>query len=64
MVLFETIKNSMAHFEIKCKQMKVFAERIKFERVQRGWSQKKMAELLNIPRGTYHNYELTTKNGR
>ena len=44
--------------------MKIFFERLKYERIQKGYSQKELAELLGIPRGTYSHYELSNKDGR
>jgi len=45
-------------------KMKIFSERLKYERTQKGFSQQKMADMLKIPRGTYSHYELDNKDGR
>lgn len=44
--------------------MQIFHERLRNERIFKGYSQKQMAEILNIPRGTYIHYENTSKEGR
>lgn len=45
--------------------MKIFSERLKFERKSMGYSQRQIAEMLHISQGTYANYEhIGTKNGR
>ena len=45
--------------------MKIFSERLKYERKLNGYSQREMADMLNISQSTYMHYELLgTLNGR
>ncbi|MCL2675316.1 MAG: helix-turn-helix domain-containing protein [Firmicutes bacterium] len=44
--------------------MKSFAIKLKEERIYNNFTQKKIAELLNIPLRAYQNYEAVGKNHR
>jgi len=45
--------------------MKIFSDRLKYERNAKGLSQQDLADILNISRKAYSHYEcLGTKNGR
>lgn len=37
--------------------MKIFSERLKYERINKGLTQKQLADALRIPRSTYSHYE-------
>jgi len=40
--------------------MKVFSEKLKYERLHNGFSQVQLADKLGIPRATYSHYELNS----
>lgn len=45
--------------------MKIFSDRLKYERKAQGYSQRKFAQKLGITQGTYKGYELLGQpNGR
>ena len=45
--------------------MEIFSERLKYARAEKGYSQRQIAKMLDVPQSTYQAYELLgTKNGR